>query len=243
VAGTGPGVLLDARMREDFAAGVAARTALPGVDAPVPPGPGPGRTVSPGFLTVPAARLAGEGPHDLLVEECFGPVTVVARYTDDDEITAVLDRLPGNLTATLHLSTRETTGETTGETAGDATGETAGDATGETAGETTGDAAGRTAGVTGGAGRAADLLARLTPLAGRVLVNAWPTGVAVAPAQHHGGPYPASTSTSTSVGTTAIERWLRPVTYQNTPHPLLPPELHDDNPHALPRRVNGRPQH
>ncbi|MEK8170306.1 hypothetical protein NKH77_13125 [Streptomyces sp. M19] len=48
------------------------------------------------------------------------------------------------------------------------------------------------------------------PLAGRVLVNGWPTGVAVAPAQHHGGPYPATTSTTTSVGGTAIERWLRP---------------------------------
>ncbi|MGW7361688.1 aldehyde dehydrogenase (NADP(+)) [Streptomyces sp. NPDC054802] len=203
VSSTGSGVLLDARMRDSFVAGVAERAALPGVEAPVTPGAGSAHTVSPGFLTVPAARLAGEGPHDLLVEECFGPVTVVARYTDDAEIAAVLDRLPGNLTATLHLSTEET----------------------------------------GGEGRGADLLARLTPLAGRVLVNGWPTGVAVAPAQHHGGPYPATTSTSTSVGTTAIERWLRPVTYQNTPHPLLPPELHDDNPHALPRRVNGQLQH
>ncbi|MEV4685418.1 aldehyde dehydrogenase (NADP(+)), partial [Streptomyces kurssanovii] len=86
-------------------------------------------------------------------------------------------------------------------------------------------------------------LARLTSLAGRVLVNGWPTGVAVAPAQHHGGPYPATTSTSTSVGATAIERWLRPVTYQSTPQALLPPELRDDNPLGLPRRVNGRLQH
>ena len=83
------------------------------------------------------------------------------------------------------------------------------------------------------------VLAELTPLAGRVLVNGWPTGVAVAPAQHHGGPYPATTSTSTSVGGTAIERWLRPVAYQNTPEALLPPELRDDNPLGLPRRFNN----
>lgn len=83
----------------------------------------------------------------------------------------------------------------------------------------------------------------MTPLAGRVLVNGWPTGVAVAPAQQHGGPYPASTSTSTSVGATAIERWLRPVTYQSTPAALLPPELRDDNPAGLPRRVDGRAEH
>ena len=73
-----------------------------------------------------------------------------------------------------------------------------------------------------------------------MLVNGWPTGVAVAPAQHHGGPYPATTSTSTSVGGTAIERWLRPVAYQDTPDALLPPELRDDNPLGLPRRVDGR---
>ncbi|MYZ10893.1 aldehyde dehydrogenase (NADP(+)), partial [Streptomyces sp. SID2999] len=90
-----------------------------------------------------------------------------------------------------------------------------------------------------GEGDAAALLARLTPLAGRVLVDGWPTGVAVAPAQHHGGPYPATTSTSTSVGGTAVERWLRPVAYQNTPEPLLPPELRDDNPLGLPRRYDG----
>ncbi|OSC55316.1 hypothetical protein B5180_40205, partial [Streptomyces sp. BF-3] len=60
------------------------------------------------------------------------------------------------------------------------------------------------------------------------------------PAQHHGGPYPATTSASTSVGATAIERWLRPVTYQSTPETLLPAELREDNPLGLPRRVDGR---
>ncbi|MFE7751407.1 aldehyde dehydrogenase (NADP(+)) [Streptomyces sp. NPDC057428] len=198
VSSTGAGVMLDHRMRDAFVHGVAERAALPDVEAPVTPGAGGEHTVSPGFLTVPAQRLAQEGPHDALLEECFGPVTVVARYDSADEITSVLSRLPGNLTATLHIATEEADGS------------------------------------------AAALLAELTPLAGRVLVNGWPTGVAVAPAQHHGGPYPATTSTSTSVGATAIERWLRPVSYQTTPEALLPPELREDNPLGLPRRVDGR---
>lgn len=203
VSDTEAGVLLDHRMRDNFVAGVRERAELPDVDAPVTPGAGGEHTVSAGFLTVPAAKLATEGAHDLLLEECFGPVTVVARYEDDAEITAALTRLSGNLTATVQLSAEEAAGE----------------------------------------GRGAALLAELTPLAGRLLVNGWPTGVAVAPAQHHGGPYPATTSTSTSVGGTAIERWLRPVAYQNTPAALLPPELRDENPLGLPRRYDGRLEH
>ncbi|WP_432038794.1 aldehyde dehydrogenase (NADP(+)) [Streptomyces cucumeris] len=200
VSNTDPGVLLDHRMRDAFLAGILERAELPEVKAPVTPGAGSEHTVSAGFLTVPARLLAAEGPHDILLEECFGPVTVVARYDDDADITAVLSRLQGNLTATVQISAAEA------EEAD---------------------------------GRAAALLAELTPLAGRVLVNGWPTGVAVAPAQHHGGPYPATTSTSTSVGGTAAERWLRPVTYQDTPAALLPPELREDNPLGLPRRVDG----
>ncbi|MGW2392544.1 aldehyde dehydrogenase (NADP(+)) [Streptomyces lydicamycinicus] len=203
VSDTEAGVLLDHRMREAFLDGVRTRAALPGVHAPVTPGAGSEHTVSAGFLAVPAAHLAAEGPHDLLLEECFGPVTVVARYTDEAEIGAVLARLPGNLSATLQLGEAESAG-------------------------------------TDAAGRGARLLAEVTPLAGRVVVNGWPTGVAVAPAQHHGGPYPATTSTSTSVGGSAVERWLRPVAYQDTPPALLPPELREDNPLGLPRRVDGR---
>ena len=200
VSDTEAGVLLDHRMRDNFLAGVAERAELPDVESPVTAGACGEHTVSAGFLTVPAEKLTDAGEHDLLLEECFGPLTVVARYEDEDEVKRVLDRLPGNLTATVHLSTQEAAGE----------------------------------------GRGAEILAELTPLAGRVLVNGWPTGVAVAPAQHHGGPYPATTSTSTSVGGTAIERWLRPVVYQGAPEALLPPELRDDNPLGLPRRFDGR---
>ena len=72
---------------------------------------------------------------------------------------------------------------------------------------------------------AAGWLTRLSRFAGRVIFGGWPTGVAVAPAMTHGGPYPATTTPTTSVGGAAIERWLRPVTFQTVPPELLPPEL------------------
>ncbi|MDA1360051.1 aldehyde dehydrogenase family protein [Glycomyces luteolus] len=80
----------------------------------------------------------------------------------------------------------------------------------------------------------------LAERSGRVIVNGWPTGVAVTHAQHHGGPWPASTNARhTSVGTGAIARFVRPVAYQSTPEPLLPEALHDDNPLGIERRVDG----
>lgn len=84
------------------------------------------------------------------------------------------------------------------------------------------------------------LLALGASVAGRVIWNGWPTGVAVSHAMTHGGPYPATTAPAhTSVGTTAIRRFLRPVTYQSVPDTLLPAELRDGNPLGVPRRVNG----
>ena len=64
--------------------------------------------------------------------------------------------------------------------------------------------------------------------AGRILANGFPTGVEVADAMVHGGPYPASTNFGhTSVGTLAIRRFLRPVCYQNMPDLLLPSDFAD----------------
>jgi NADP-dependent aldehyde dehydrogenase len=84
------------------------------------------------------------------------------------------------------------------------------------------------------------LLAQVSAKAGRVVWDAWPTGVAVTDAQHHGGPWPATTAArTTSVGTAAIDRFLRPVAYQNLPDVLLPPALQEANPLGLPRRVDG----
>ncbi|MGB3441392.1 MAG: aldehyde dehydrogenase (NADP(+)) [Actinophytocola sp.] len=87
---------------------------------------------------------------------------------------------------------------------------------------------------------AAALLPRLELLAGRVLFGGWPTGVEVGHAVVHGGPFPATSNpATTSVGTLAIERWLRPVSYQNVPDALLPDELREDNPLGVPRLRDG----
>jgi NADP-dependent aldehyde dehydrogenase len=85
------------------------------------------------------------------------------------------------------------------------------------------------------------LLASLQSRAGRIIWNGWPTGVAVTWAMHHGGPWPATTaSIHTSVGPTAIRRFLVPVTFQNVPAGLLPDALQDANPLGGPRRVDGQ---
>jgi acyl-CoA reductase-like NAD-dependent aldehyde dehydrogenase len=85
----------------------------------------------------------------------------------------------------------------------------------------------------------AALLAVLRERSGRLLWNAWPTGVTVTYAQQHGGPYPATTATSTSVGTGAIGRFMRPVAYDSFPPSQLPEPLRDDNPWHVRQRVDG----
>ena len=90
---------------------------------------------------------------------------------------------------------------------------------------------------------ARSLLPLLQRKAGRVLFNGFPTGVEVSDAMVHGGPFPAtSDGRSTSVGTAAIERFLRPVSYQNLPDELLPPALRAGNPWRIPRRTGGIPE-
>ena len=87
---------------------------------------------------------------------------------------------------------------------------------------------------------AAPLIPALEQKVGRIIVNGWPTGVEVGHAMVHGGPFPAtSDSRTTSVGTLAINRFLRPVAYQNLPPELLPAPLQDENPWQLNRRVDG----
>ena len=86
----------------------------------------------------------------------------------------------------------------------------------------------------------ADLLEILEQKVGRVVINGFPTGVEVSHAMVHGGPFPAtSDGRSTSVGTTAIYRFTRPVCYQNYPQQLLPDELKNENPLQVWRLVNG----
>ena len=85
-----------------------------------------------------------------------------------------------------------------------------------------------------------DLLAILATKAGRLIVNGWPTGVEVCHAMQHGGPWPATSDARfTSVGTAALERFIRPVCYQDVPQSLLPDALKDGNPLGIMRMVEG----
>jgi NADP-dependent aldehyde dehydrogenase len=86
-----------------------------------------------------------------------------------------------------------------------------------------------------------DLILILQMRAGRILFNAFPTGVEVCHAMTHGGPYPATADgRSTSVGTRAIERFVRPVCYQNFPESALPDELKEANPLGIWRLTDGK---
>jgi NADP-dependent aldehyde dehydrogenase len=87
-----------------------------------------------------------------------------------------------------------------------------------------------------------ELIRVLEKKAGRLIFNGFPTGVEVAPAMVHGGPYPStSDARSTSVGSGAIFRFARPVCFQNFPDTALPPELHAANPLGILRLVDGVP--
>jgi alpha-ketoglutaric semialdehyde dehydrogenase len=118
-----------------------------------------------------------------LAEEVFGPLGLVVRAKDTDQMIAIAQSLKGQLTATLHMDDAD-------------------------------------------AVVAQSLMPILTRKAGRILANGYPTGVEVADAMVHGGPYPASTNFgATSVGTLSIRRWLRPVCFQAMPTNLLPGDL------------------
>ncbi|WP_345800560.1 aldehyde dehydrogenase (NADP(+)) [Microbacterium sp. AZCO] len=139
------------------------------------------------------ATAVAERP-DVLLEECFGPVTLLVRYDGPDDLRRALEAVPGSLTATLHSEPGDDV---------------------------------------------ADVLDLLQLKAGRVLFAGWPTGVAVTWSQHHGGPWPATTSLHTSVGATAIRRFLRPIVFQDAPEALLPEPLRDASLEHLPHRRNG----
>ncbi len=147
----------------------------------------------PVVLTTDAAAVAARP--ETLLEEVFGPLTLLVRYADETQLHAALSAVPGSLTATLHAEDSDDVDETV------------------------------------------DLLQQR---AGRVLFAGWPTGVAVTWSQQHGGPWPATTSLHTSVGATAIRRFLRPVAYQDAPQRLLPAALRDEALTRTPHRRNGK---
>ena len=84
-----------------------------------------------------------------------------------------------------------------------------------------------------------DLVMKLSSIAGRLILNGAPTGVSVTPAQNHGGPWPSSSTNTTSVGLDAIYRFLRPVAFQGFPDELLPAALARSNPERIERTTNG----
>ncbi|WP_433412483.1 aldehyde dehydrogenase (NADP(+)) [Microtetraspora malaysiensis] len=187
------GTLLTRSILAAYAEGVRELAAQPGVQvlAGAEPRDLAGRA-TPTVLRVPGAMFG-----EALTEECFGPVTVLVEYATEEELLALLGRLPGSLTATLHMGEGEEDLPR----------------------------------------RVIDVVTRRT---GRVVCDGYPTGVAVSWAMNHSGPYPAATdSAHTSVGAAAVQRFLRPIAYQDTPQRLLPPELRDDNPLGVPRRVDG----
>ncbi len=87
----------------------------------------------------------------------------------------------------------------------------------------------------------AETIEALKGRVGRLIFNGVPTGVDVCAAMTHGGPFPAtSDSKFTSVGLTAVKRWVRPVSYQDWPDALLPKALQNNNPLQIIRTINGK---
>ena len=118
--------------------------------------------------------------NETLGEEVFGPLGLIIRAQNEDQMIEIAKSLEGQLTCTMHLDAEDTA-------------------------------------------LAQKLMPVLERKAGRILANGYPTGVEVSDAMVHGGPYPASTNFgATSVGTLAIRRFLRPVSFQNIPDELLP---------------------
>lgn len=176
LSGVGPQIMLTVGIADAYRQGVQRVAATSGVRALLSP-QSDARTALPHLYETTGAHWLN---YKELSEEVFGPLGIVVKVTDADQMLAVAKGLQGQLTCTLHLSAAD-------------------------------HALART------------LLPVLERKAGRILVNGFPTGVEVADAMVHSGPYPASTNFgATSVGTLAIRRFLRPVCYQDVPVALLP---------------------
>lgn len=153
--------------------------------------------VNQGIPTVASVNAAEFMRNPALLEEVFGPYSLLVISKDREEMFKAMEAIPGQLTATIIGEEDELE-------------------------------------------QNADFIQRVSDRVGRVVINGVPTGVEVCPAMHHGGPFPATTdSRFTSVGIDAAKRWVRPVSYQNFPHQLLPQELQDQNPLGIWRLVNN----
>jgi len=200
ITATPPGTMLIARLCSAYRAGVEKFSATAGVErlawVKAEPGAGKAQAGAAVFVTDAATFLGNPN----LMEEVFGPSTLVVRCACRAQMLEAAGQLEGQLTATIHGLPEELNAQR-------------------------------------------ELVEILAVKAGRVVFNGFPTGVEVAHAMTHGGPYPStSDGRSTSVGTRAIERFLRPVSFQNFPEAALPEELREANPRGLWRLVDGTPK-
>ena len=147
------------------------------------------------LLTTTAETFLGNRD---LMDEVFGPSTLVVRASERSQLIDVARSLEGQLTATIHGTDEDLESHR-------------------------------------------DLITELERHVGRVVFNGYPTGVEVCHSMVHGGPFPAtSDGRTTSVGTRAIERFVRPVAWQDAPDSLLPDELSESNPLGVARVVDGQ---
>jgi NADP-dependent aldehyde dehydrogenase len=196
---TPPGTMLTPSICSEYMGGVESFAKIPGVRRLTAGSPPSGANSAHASLFTTDLETFLANPK--LLDEVFGPSTLVVRCADDSQMMAAAERLDGQLTATIHAAAQDI--EANG-----------------------------------------DLLRILETKAGRLVFNGFPTGVEVCHAMTHGGPFPAtSDGRSTSVGTRAIERFVRPVCYQNCPDSLLPDALKEANPLGLWRLVDGKPGH
>jgi alpha-ketoglutaric semialdehyde dehydrogenase len=134
----------------------------------------------------------------VLLEEVFGPYSLLVQADTIDELKKAIEKIPGQLTCTIMADEQDLINHR-------------------------------------------DIIDLVMERAGRVIINGVPTGVEVCPSMHHGGPYPSTTdSRFTSVGSDAIKRFVRPVSFQGFPDSLLPDELKNSNPLNIRRTVNGK---
>jgi NADP-dependent aldehyde dehydrogenase len=193
MATTPPGTMLTEGICAAYCAGVKKASDTPGVRKIAQTDAVSSHAGASLFVTDANTFLRNPG----LMEEVFGPSTLVVECSSRDETFAAARQLEGQLTATIPATPDEPAAYH-------------------------------------------ELVALLETKAGRLVLNAFPTGVEVCHAMTHGGPYPATADgRSTSVGTRAIERFLRPVSYQNFPDAALPDELKEANPLRIWRLVDG----
>lgn len=149
----------------------------------------------PTIATVSASQFE---QNPVLLEEVFGPYSLLVQAHTIEELKKAIQKIPGQLTCTIMADEQDLINHR-------------------------------------------EVIDLVMERAGRVIINGVPTGVEVCPSMHHGGPFPATTdSRFTSVGSDAIKRFVRPVSFQNFPDALLPDELKNANPLSIRRIINNQ---